>query len=77
VRQWTTFEGLLPPSPDIFGALALHRHLVGLLLSLLSGLLLLLPSLLLLPFSIDISSKCLVVLPSLLKIFLGYNQFLF
>jgi hypothetical protein len=69
---WTTFGGLLPPSPDILGALALHRLLAGLLLCLLSGLLLLLlPGLLLLPFSIDISSKCLVILPSLLKVFLG------
>jgi hypothetical protein len=55
--------------------LALHRLLAGLLLCLLLGLLL--PALLLLLFSVDISSKFLVILPSLLNFFLGYNQFLF
>jgi hypothetical protein len=69
-RHWTTLGGLLPPSLDILGALALHRLLAGLLLCLLSDLLLL-------PFSIDISSKCLVILPTLLKFFVGYNQCLF
>jgi hypothetical protein len=69
-RPWTNLGGLLAPSPDILEALALHRLLAGLLLCLL-------PGLLLLPFSVDISSKCLVILPSLLKFFLGYNQFLF
>jgi hypothetical protein len=54
--------------------LALLRLLVGLILRLLLGHLLLLPSLLLVPFSIDILSKCLVVLPSLLQFFLGYSQ---
>jgi hypothetical protein len=48
------------------------------LLHLLAGLLLrLLLGLPLLPFSIDISSKCFVILPSQLKFFLGYHQFLF
>jgi hypothetical protein len=48
------------------------------LLRLLAGLLLrLLSDLLLLPFSVDISSKYLVILPSLMKFFLGYRQFLF
>jgi hypothetical protein len=77
-RPWTTLKGLLPPSPDILEALALigppghhHRLLSGLLLRLLSGRLLLPLSLLLLPSSIDISSQCLVVLPCLLKFFLG------
>jgi hypothetical protein len=60
---WTTLEGLL-------------RLLANLLLCLLSGLLLLLTSFLL-SFSVDILSKCLVILPSLLKFFLGYRQFLF
>jgi hypothetical protein len=65
----TTLGGLLPPSLDILEALALHR--------LLAGLLLFLAGLLILSFSVDISSKCLVILPSLLKLFLGYNKFLF
>jgi hypothetical protein len=62
-RLWTTLGGLLPPSPDILGALALIRHLghhhrlpPGLLLHLLYGLLLLPLGLLLLPSSIDILS---------------------
>jgi hypothetical protein len=45
-RPWTTLGGLLPPSPDILGALTLirpsdhHHHLLlGLLLRLLLGLL--------------------------------------
>jgi hypothetical protein len=76
-RPGTTHGGLLPASPDILGALALHCLLAGLLLRLFLGLLLLLAGLLLLPFSVDISSKCLVILPSLLKFFLGYSQFLF
>jgi hypothetical protein len=42
---------------------------------LLSGVLLLLG--LLIPLSVDIPSKCIVILPSLLKFFLGYRQFLF
>jgi hypothetical protein len=67
-RSWTILKGLLPPSPDILGALALHPLLVGLLLLL---------GLLLLPFSVDILSKCLIILSRLLKLFLGYNQFLF
>jgi hypothetical protein len=74
---WTTLGGLLPPSPDILGALALieplghhHRLPPGLLLRLLLGLLLLSLGLLLLPSSIDISGQCLVVLPCLLKFFL-------
>jgi hypothetical protein len=71
-RPWTTLGGLVPPTPDILGALALLRLLAGLLLRLLLGLLLLLLSLLL-PFSIDISSKCLAVLPSLLQFFLDYS----
>jgi hypothetical protein len=69
-KHLITLGGLLAPSLDIFGALALigplghHHHLPpGLLLHLLSGLLLL-------PSSIDISSQCLVVLPYLLKFFL-------
>jgi hypothetical protein len=74
---WTTLGGLLPSSPDILGALALHRLLSGLLLRLPSGLLLRLLSGILFPFSIDISSKCLLTFSSLLKFFLGYNQFLF
>jgi hypothetical protein len=69
-RPWTTLGGLVPPSADILRALTLLRLLTGLLLRPLSGLLLL-------SFSIDILSKCLVVLPNLLKFFLGYNQFLF
>jgi hypothetical protein len=52
----TTLGGLLYPSPDILRAFVLHRLLAGLLLCLLSGLLLLLPGLLL-PFSVDILSK--------------------
>jgi hypothetical protein len=72
-----TLGGLCPPSLDIIGALTLYHLLVGLFLRLLSGLHLLLPGLLLLHFSIDISSKCLIILPSRLKFFLGYNQFLF
>jgi hypothetical protein len=68
-RPWTTLGGLLPPSSDILGALALHRLFLGILLRLLSGLLPPLSGLLLLPFSVDISSKYLVVLPSLLKFF--------
>jgi hypothetical protein len=67
-RPWTTLGGLLPPSPDILRALALigpsghhHRLLLGLLL--LSGLLL--------PSSMDILSQYLIVLPYLLKFFLG------
>jgi hypothetical protein len=66
-RTYTTLGGLLPPSPDNLGALVLLRLFAGLLLYLLLGLLLLLP------FSIDISSKCLVVLPNLLQFFLSYN----
>jgi hypothetical protein len=50
--------------------------LADLLLCLLSGLLLLF-GVVLLPFSVDIPSKCLVILPSLLKFFLIYYQFLF
>jgi hypothetical protein len=50
---------------------------VGLLLRLLLGHLLFLPGLLLLPFSVDISSKGLVVHHNLLKFFLGYIQILF
>jgi hypothetical protein len=50
--------------------------LAGLLLRLLSGIILLLLGLLL-SFSVDIPSKCLVILPSLLKFFLSYRQFLF
>jgi hypothetical protein len=65
------------PCPDILGALAIHHLLAGLLLRLLLSLLLLLLGLLLLAFSIDISSKFLFILPSLLKFFLSYNQFLF
>jgi hypothetical protein len=86
-RPWTTSGGLLPPHPDILGALAIiepscHHHgllppgllihlLLGLLLYLLSGLLLLLLGLLLLPSSTDILSQYLVVLSCLLKFFLG------
>jgi hypothetical protein len=66
-----------PPSPDIIGALILYHLLAGLLFRLLSDLLLFLSGLFLFLFSIDISIKCLVSLPSLLKVFLGYNQFLF
>jgi hypothetical protein len=69
-RPWTILGGLLPSSPDILRALALYRFLVGLLLRLLS-------TLLLIPFSVDILSKCLIILPSLLKFFFGYSQFLF
>jgi hypothetical protein len=68
--------GLLPPGPDILGALVLigrqchHHHLPpSLLLRLLSGLLLS-SVLLLLPSSIDIMSQCGVVLLCLLKFFL-------
>jgi hypothetical protein len=75
-RPWITLRELLPPSPDILGALALigrwrhhHRLPSGLLLCLLSGLLLPL-GLLILPSSIDISSQCGVVLLCLLKFFL-------
>jgi hypothetical protein len=85
-RSWTILGGLFPPSPDILGGLfppspdileplALHPLLVGLLCLLLD--LLLLSSFLLLPFNVDISSKCLIILSRLLKLFLGYNQFLF
>jgi hypothetical protein len=59
---WTTLRRLLPPSPDIFGTLALigppghHHHLLSSLI--------LLPSSSLLPLSsIDILSQYLVVLP--------------
>jgi hypothetical protein len=77
--SWTTLEGLLSPSPDIIGALAIigpsgHHHGLlppGLLLHLLLGLLLLLHSGILLASSIDISSQYLVVLSCLLKFFLG------
>jgi hypothetical protein len=76
-RPWTTLGGLLPPSPDILRTLALigppghhHRLPLGLLLHLLSGILLLPPGILLFPSSIDISSKCLVLLPCMLKFFL-------
>jgi hypothetical protein len=72
-RPWSTLGGLLPPSPGILGALCLLCFLVGLLLCLLSGFLLLLLGLLFLAFSIDISGKCLVILPSLLQFFLGYS----
>jgi hypothetical protein len=58
---WTTFGGLLPPSPDILRALAL----------LLPSVLLLLPS------SIDIASQYDVVLLHLLKFFLDKSQFIF
>jgi hypothetical protein len=74
-RPWTTLGGLLPPSPDILGALALigplgHHHcLLSDLLRLLSDLILL-PDFFLLPSSIDISSLYLVVLLCLLKFFL-------
>jgi hypothetical protein len=67
---WIILGGLLPSSPDILRALTLYRLLVGLLLRLLSALLLI-------PFSVDILSKCLIILPSLLKFFFSYNQFLF
>jgi hypothetical protein len=68
---WTTLGGLLPPGPGILVAFALieplgHHHLLHLAL-----LFLLLSGLLILPSSIDISSQCLVVLPCLLKSFLG------
>jgi hypothetical protein len=68
--SWTVLRGLLPPSLDALGALALigppdhhHRLLLDLLLCLPLGLILLYSS-------IDISSQCLVVLPCLLKFFL-------
>jgi hypothetical protein len=74
---WTTYGGLLPPSPETLGALALighqshhHRLSLGVLLRLLSGLLLL-------PSSIDISSMCGIVLLHLLKFFLDGSQFVF
>jgi hypothetical protein len=74
---WTTLGGLLPPSPDILGALALikrrcHHHRLSL-----SLLFYLLPGLLLLPSSIDITSQCGVVLFHLLKFFLDGSQFIF
>jgi hypothetical protein len=72
---WITLGGLLTPSPDILGALALigrrrhhHRLPPDLLLRLLSDLLP--PGLFFLPSSIDISSQCGVVLLHLLKFFL-------
>jgi hypothetical protein len=64
---WTTLGGLLPPSPDILRAFALLRLLVGLFL----------PSVLLLPSSIDIASQYDVVLLHLLKFFLDKSQFIF
>jgi hypothetical protein len=67
---WTILGGLLPSSSDILRALTIHRLLAALLLRLLSSLLFLLSGILLLPFDVDISSKCLVILPSLLKVFL-------
>jgi hypothetical protein len=71
---WTTYGGLLPPSPETLGALALigrqSRLSLGVLLRLLSGLLLL-------PSSIDISSMCGIVLLHLLKFFLDGSQFVF
>jgi hypothetical protein len=76
-RPCTTFGGLLSPSLDILGALALigprrrqDRLPPGLHLCLISGLLLPL-GLLLLPSSIDTSSQCGVVLSRLLKFFLN------
>jgi hypothetical protein len=81
-RSCTVLGGLLPPSPDILGALTLiehrrhhHRLPLSLLLRLLSGILL--PPGILLPSSIDISSQCGVVLPHLLKFFLDSSQFVF
>jgi hypothetical protein len=75
--SWTILGGLLPSSPDIIGALALigHRHHhhrlpSGFLLCLLSGILLL-------PSSIDIASRCGVVLLCMLKFFLDGGQFIF
>jgi hypothetical protein len=65
-RSCTTLGGLLLLSPEILGAFVLLRLLAGLLLRLLSGLLLFFFGILILPFSIDISTKCLVVLPVLL-----------
>jgi hypothetical protein len=77
-RPWNTLGELLPPSPGILGALSIigppgihHRLLSDLLLYLLSSLLLLPSGLLLLLSSIDKLSQCLVVLPCLLKFFLG------
>jgi hypothetical protein len=75
-RPLDTLGGLVPPSLDILRPLGLHCLLSGLLIRLLSSLLLL-SGLLLLYFSIDISSKCLVVLSRLHKVFLNYSQFLF
>jgi hypothetical protein len=72
----TTLGGLLPPSPDILGALAFPCFLVGLLLRLLAALLLP-PVPLLLPFSIDIVSQCNIVLLRLLILFLDRSQFVF
>jgi hypothetical protein len=63
-RPWTTHGGILPQSLDILGGLAL---------CLLSGLLLLLPSLLL-PFSIDISRQCLIVSQLKLICFLTFES---
>jgi hypothetical protein len=76
-RPLDTLGGLVPPSSDILRPLGLHRLLAGLLIHLLSSLLLLLSGLLLFSFSVDISSKCLVILPRLHKVFLDYSQFLF
>jgi hypothetical protein len=77
-RPWTTLGGQLPPSSNILGALALigppghhHRLLSGLLLHLLSGLLLLPSGLIIFSSSIDILIQCLILLPCLLKFFLG------
>jgi hypothetical protein len=60
-RLWTTLGGLLPPNPDVLGALALLRLLVVLLLP---------TVLLLLTSRIDIASQCGVVLLHMLKFFL-------
>jgi hypothetical protein len=75
-RSWTTLGWLLPPNPDILGALTLLHLLAGLLLHHLSGLLLL-SVLLLLPSSIDIASQRGVVLLRLLKFFLNRSLFVF
>jgi hypothetical protein len=63
-----TYSKLASKREEAFGALALLRLSVGLLLP---------PVLLLLPFSIDIMSQCSVVHLCLLMFFLDISQFVF
>jgi hypothetical protein len=70
-----THSKLASKREEAFGALALLRLLVSILLRLLAGILL--PPVLLLPSSIDITSQCGVVHLHLLKFFLDRSQFIF